>query len=235
MSFHNVKNSDKPKEKAKWQVPMRTWRGKTKEYYLTEDLEEKFRKMFPIHSNRRLMRWFGISFATVQRFKRELGLVKDKKAIYKELGRDVVRTCEANGYYDFLRNKPVSEACREGFRKRLASGFHPIKTMKEKNPQKYKRWNERRAQAWREKREKEVLRVKYGLKQKTNFRIVLSPMSQSACSQKHSMIVMNNYFSDPQHPDWVCYDNETRRSARREATAVKKGLRVVEGKNDSTE
>lgn len=178
MSFHNVKNSDKQKEKAKWQVPMRTWRGKTKEYYLTEDLEEKFREMFPIHPNRRLMRWFGISSFTVQRFRRELGLVKNKTAIYKDLGR-----------------------------------------------------NERRTQVWRETMEKDMLRVKYGLEQKTKFRIVLSPMKHGASSQKYSMITRNNYFSDPEHSDWICYDNDTRRSARCEATAVKRGLKVVEGQN----
>lgn len=39
----------------------------------------------------------------------------------------------------------------------------------------------------------------------------------------------NNYFSVTEHPSWVCYDKDTRRSARSEATAQRYGLRVVAG------
>lgn len=229
MSFRNTKTPNKPKEKGKWQIPMRPGRGGKMEYYLTDELEEKFRKAYPIHSNRRIMQWFGISFTSMQRFRRKLGLAKNMTAIRKELARDVKRICENNGYYASLRGKPVSEACKEGAKMLAASGFSSIKAMKEKNPRRYKRIIRKKAASWKETREKDMLKVKYGLEQKTKFRIVLSPMKHGASSQKHAMIAHNNYFSDPEHPDWVCYDNKTRRSARREATAVKKGLRIVEG------
>lgn len=43
------------------------------------------------------------------------------------------------------------------------------------------------------------------------------------------MIRKCNYFADPLgDPRIVCYDSETQRSARREATAVRHGLKVVE-------
>ena len=62
-----------------------------------------------------------------------------------------------------------------------------------------------------------------------SFRIPSSPLSHSASSHKHAMIKACNYFADPLgDPHIICYDSETQRSARREATAAKHGLKVVE-------
>ncbi len=41
------------------------------------------------------------------------------------------------------------------------------------------------------------------------------------------MIKQCNYFAVDEHPTWVGYDKETKRSARREATAIKHGLKIV--------
>lgn len=43
------------------------------------------------------------------------------------------------------------------------------------------------------------------------------------------MIKLRNYFADADHVTWVCYDSQTRRSPRMEATAMRHGLRLVEG------
>lgn len=76
-----------------------------------------------------MMTWFGIGFPTLQRFKRELGLEKDMKAIRKQQAKDAKKICERNGYYDSLRGKAPSEACLEAIRKRHAAGFCPIKQL----------------------------------------------------------------------------------------------------------
>ena len=71
MSYNNTKTPIKPTDEAKWQVPMRQHPTRNvMEYYLEGDLKKRFCKLFPKHTNRRLMQWFGISFSTVQRFKR---------------------------------------------------------------------------------------------------------------------------------------------------------------------
>ena len=72
MSFNNTKTPNKPIGKAKWQVPMRpNAESGAKEYYIEGELKERFCKLFPKNSNRRMMAWFGISFSTLQRFRRE--------------------------------------------------------------------------------------------------------------------------------------------------------------------
>ena len=230
MSFNNTKTPLKPTTAAKWQVPMRPneKRG-AKEYYLEGELKERFCKLFPKNSNRRMMTWFGIGFSTLQRFKREFGLEKDMQAIRKQQAKDIKKICERNGYYDSIRGKAPSEACLEATRKLRAAGFHPMKQLKANNPRKYKQLMRKKSEQRKELWRKERLRQKYDLDRQTSLHIPLNPLSHRASSHKHAMIKLCNYFPDPDgDPHVICYDSETQRSAQREATAAKHGLKVVE-------
>ena len=176
-----------------------------------------------------MMTWFGISFSTLQRFKREFGLEKDMQAIRKQQAKDIKKICEKNGYYASIRGKAPSEACLEATRQLRASGFHPIKQIKATNPRKYKRLMRKKSEQRKELYRKERLRAFYGLERQTNLRIPAAPLSHSASSHKHAMVKSCNYFADPLgDPHIICYDSETQRSARREATAAKYGLKIVE-------
>ena len=230
MSFPNTHTPLKPTSPAKWQIPIRAHPRKgVKEYYLEGELKERFCKLFPKNSNRRMMTWFGLSFSTLQRFKREFGLEKDMKSIIRQQAKDTKRICERNGYYASLRGKAPSEACMEATRQLFASGFHPMKQLKATNPRKYKRLLRKRSEQRKELFRKERLRAFYGLERQTNLRIPSNPMSRKAIAHKYAMIKVCNYFADPLgDPHIICYDSETQRSARREATAAKHGLKVVE-------
>ena len=175
------------------------------------------------------MTWFGISFSTLQRFKREFGLEKDMRSIRKQHAKDIKKICERNGYYASLRGKKPSEASIEATRRLRASGFTPINQLKANNPRKYKRLMRKRSEQHKELWRKEQLRAFYGLERQTKLRIPSSPLSHSASAHKHAMIKACNYFADPLgDPHIICYDSETQRSAQREATAAKYGLKVVE-------
>lgn len=230
MSFNNTKTPLKPTTAAKWQVPMRPNPiNGAMEYYLEGELKERFCKLFHKNSNRRMMTWFGISFSTLQRFKREFGLEKDMQAVRKQHAKDIKKICERNGYYASIRGKAPSEACMEAIRQLRAAGFHPMKQLKANNPRKYKRLMRKKSDQRKELWRKEQLRAFYGLERKTNLRITSSPLSHSASSHKHAMIKCCNYFADPLgDPHIICYDSDTQRSAQREATAAKHGLKVVE-------
>ena len=230
MSFNNTKTPPKPTTAAKWQVPMRPKpTSGAMEYYLEGEVKERFCKLFPKNYNRRMMAWFGISFSTLQRFKREFGLEKDMHSIRKQQAKDIKRICERNGYYASLRGKKPSEASIEATRKLRASGFHPLKQLKTTNPRKYKRLMRKRSEQHKELWRKEHLRAFYGLERQTNLRIPDNPMSRKAIAHKYAMIKACNYFADPLGDHHiVCYDSETRRSVRREETAAKYGLKVVE-------
>lgn len=229
MSFNNTKTPSKPTDAAKWQVPMRVSSHGAREYYLDGEVKDKFIKLFPI---RRMMLWFGISFTTLQRFKRELGLEKDMRRIRKELARDVKKTCERNGYYASLRGKPLSQACQEAAKKMRETTPPPLVKLRTDNPRRYRQVLQKRAKARKDLWKKEKIRAEYGLERKTRLYIPDNPLTPHAIAQKSSMIRRNNYFPDPEHKWWVCYDKQTRRSARREATAVRYGLTIIEGEND---
>ena len=230
MSFNNTKTPNKPIGKAKWQVPMRpNAKSGVKEYYLEGELKERFCKLFPKNSNRRMMTWFGIGFSTLQRFKREFGLEKDMKSIIRQQAKDTKRICEKNGYYASIRGKAPSDACLEATRQLRAAGFHPMKQLKANNPRKYKQLMRKKSEQRKELWRKERLRAFYGLDRQTNIRIPSSPLSHRATAHKHAMIKCCNYFADPLgDPHIVCYDSDTKRSARRETTAAKYCLKIVE-------
>lgn len=237
MSFRNTKTPLKPTGKAKYQIPMMATpeSNGVKAYVLEGELKEKFIKLFPKNSNRRMMEWFGISFATLRRLKAELGLKKDMKAIRHQLAMDVKKICEKNGYYDSLRGKPLSEACQEGRRRLRESGFHPMKALKEKHPRRYKNVIRRRAEDRKELIRKERLREEYGLKRKTKLHLPPRPIDGSSASFKNMMIRKRNYFAVPGHTWWIAYDSETDRSERSEATARKHGFEIIEGEDDTPE
>lgn len=237
MSFRNTKTPLKTTGKAKYQIPMRATpeSNGVKAYVLEGELKEKFIKLFPKNSNRRMMEWFGISFATLRRLKAELGLKKDMKAIRHQLAMDVKKICEKNGYYDSLRGKPLSEACQEGRRRLRESGFHPMKVLKENHPRRYKNVLRRRAEDRKELIRKERLREEYGLERKTKLHLPQRPIDGSSASFKNMMIRKRNYFAVPGHTWWIAYDSETDRSERSEATARKHGFEIIEGEDDTTQ
>ena len=233
MSFNNTKTPLKPTTPAKWQVPMRpNPTSGMKEYYLEGELKERFCKLFPKNSNRRMMAWFGIGFSTLQRFKRELGLEKDMKSIIRQQAKDTKRICERNGYYASIRGKAPSDACLEATRQLRAAGFHPIKQLKANNPRKYKRLMQKKSEQRKELWRKERMRMVYGLERRTKLRLPLNSLTHAASACKYMMIRECNYFADPDGDSHIiCYDSQTRRSEKREATAIRHGFTIVEGED----
>ena len=169
--------------KARYQVPTRLVRG-GKTFYLTPELEAHFRRLYPVTMNRDMMRIFGISFSTMQRFRRELGLQKKMKTIRHKQAQLAKRICEENGYYESMRGKQLSEACMEAARLKRESGFNPWLTLKKQNRRKYNRLMVKRSEQRKELMHKERLRVDWGLGQQTNLHIPYDPYGKRRTSFK---------------------------------------------------
>ena len=85
--------------------------------------------------------------------------------------------------------------------------------------------SEQRKELWHRER----LRMQYGLERKSRLHLPLDNSPPRAAAHKYLMIRQCNYFADPLGgPCVVCYDSQTQRSARREATAARHWLKVVE-------
>lgn len=142
MSFPNTKTHTKPTDESlvRYPVPRRpnAKQPSKSEYYLTPELEAKFRELYPVTMNPQLMEWFGLSHSTLHRFAQELGLTKDRAVILRKHAKQIKAICRKNGYYASIKGKQPSEQCLEAARRMRADGFHPMKRLKEINPRKYR-------------------------------------------------------------------------------------------------
>lgn len=230
MSFNNTKTPTKPTCKAKYQVPQRKHaRAGVMEFYLTPELEKEFRRLFPVTMNRRMMELFGISFSTLQRFKRELGLVKNETTIRKKLAKQVKKICEDNGYYDSLRGKAPSDACIEATKKMWAEGFHPMKALKKKSPRKYKRTCQRRSEERKALIAKEKKHIRWGLSQSTGLHLPFDIFTRSQVSHRHNALKRGYLLGDMAEFSGerytIFYDKDTKRSPRFEQNCINDGFR----------
>ena len=229
MSFRNTHTPTKAEivGKPRYQVPTRLVRG-VKTYYLTPELESHFRRLFPVTLNRDMMRLFGLSFVTMQRFKRQLGLTKNKKVIIRKQAEVCKKVCKENGWYDSLRGKAPSEACQEATRQLRASGFHPMKALKKKNPRKYRRILEKRSEARKAAMRRDRLLIDWGLTPHHNFVLPYDPygkkrMTFRNCCKQVGYIPGNARI---QAERWtIYYDQNTRRGVTREQHGVALGFK----------
>ena len=229
MSFRNTKTPTRAEivGKARYQVPTRLVRG-VKAYYLTPEIEAQFVRLYPTTMNRDMMRLFGISFSTMQRFKRELGLQKKMRTIRHKQAQWAKRICEENGYYDSMRGKAPSEACQEATRQLRASGFHPMKVLKKKNPRKYRRILEQRSEKRKELMRKERIRVDWGLGQQTNLHIPYDPYGKRRTSFKSTCKRVGYIPGNAHKPSerWIIYyTDQTKRGELREKHGIALGFK----------
>ena len=175
---------------------------------------------------------FNIGESTLHRCARKYGLKKSKVFMKKtqlenaEKGYEVCLdygVYEQNAEYARKQWKEWKKLPREqwpgrmvGVKPQLQPGVNP------------RRYNKRIKEGYEKRRQtvrRERARLLHGLEQKTFLKLTKT-MTHKMSSHKHAMIKHCNYFSDEEHPSWIFYDNETTRSARREAHAVKLGLKV---------
>lgn len=171
-----------PDTLTKQPVPSgRKMSGTVMKYVLTDEQRAWLCKWFPEVENSILMEASGMTHSTLHRFARDLGLTKSDKGIRgikKRQAAHIKRVCEKNGWYDSLRGKQPSEACRKGTAKmwqeiREGKREHPARIMKRRNPRKYRKWMQRKSEERKETIRKETRRMLYGLQRQTKLRFIV--------------------------------------------------------------
>ncbi len=212
---------------AKYQCPMHKVNG-ADAYYMTPEIEKHFRKLYPITMNRDMMRLFGISFSTVQRFKRQLGLEKKMRTIRRKQAAIAKEINERNGLYERLRGKPLSEACMKASAEKRASGWHPLKGLSHRNNRKYHRIMKKRSENRKELMRKEKMRVEWGMEQHTKLNIPYDPYGRKRSVFKNTCRRVGYIPGNPHKPEerWIIfYTPETKRGAIRESNGEKLGFK----------
>ena len=211
-------------------------------YMLTDEQRAWLCKWFPEEENSRLMAASGMSHSTLHRFAREFGLTKSPKGMKRIKRRQAAhnkRVCEKNGYYDSLRGRQPSEACRKGVAKmwqdiRDGKREHPARIMRRENPRKYRKWMERRSQERKEVIRKERRRMLYGMERKTRLKcIVLCKYTKRQVNHRYNAlkrgyIVMEDCSEQSGERYNIYYDGNTQRSPVFEQNLIKDGFHVKE-------
>lgn len=214
---------------------------KSRTFVLTQEQEDWLRTYFPMMDNPRLIKLSGIKIWTLRRFARELGLEKSEKsvkAIWKRRAQKAKRTCEKNGFYDSMRGKGYSDACRQAVKKmwqevREGKRESPFSRMKRENPKKYRAWKKNMSTSRAELIRQEQLRLKYGMKRKTNLTMIISqPYTRKQHVHRHSALLRGYLLaedcSEQGGERWnIYYDDHTQRSERFEQNLIKDGFHVL--------
>ena len=217
----------------------RTWA-----YVLTDEQAAWLCRWYPEVENQRICEAMGINLTTMHRLVRQLHLSKSKEGlrrIKKRQYRKMKQTCEANGWYDSLRGKPMSPQCRDGSAhmwREINEGkrLHPIHRLKSKNPNKYRRCMEQRSKNRLELIRTERRRQDLELDRKTHINIVRRTYTQSQVNHRHNAqvrgyFVMEDCSEQSGERYNIYYDKDTKRSARFEANLQADGFHVIEWKD----
>ena len=211
-------------------------------YILTPEQKEWLIHYFPIIENTRLMKASGMSHATLHRFARALHLTRSEKgikAIKRRQAAQIRRVCEENGYYDRLRGKPLSEACRRGTERmwqeiREGKREHPMRIMKRTNPHRYKQWIRHKSEQRKQSIAKELIRAKWGLPRKTRLKaVVMQPYTMSQTNhrynaQRRGYILADTCEEGSGHRYTIYYNKDTTRSEAFERNCIADGFRIRE-------
>ena len=213
-------------------------KGRVHRRVLNDEQLAWLRRWFPVTENNRLCKAMGISHFKLHEFARENGLTKSEagmRAIKRRQVKAMVKTNERNGCYDRKRGHAVSEATRDGNRRRwqeerLGLRENAILKMKRENPDKYKAAMEKKRQERRESIRKEKMRILYGLERKTRLKVVvMTPYTRSQC-QHRSSALRRGYLLDEDCREGqpgrytIYYDDETNRSEVFEKNCIADGF-----------
>lgn len=210
------------KKTQRYTVPTRRGKNGATEYYLTSELEAEFRRLYPRTPNVDMMGLFGLSFSTVQRMRRELGLEKDMKVIKHKQAMHIKKVCEHNGWYDSLRGKAPSPQCIAAYKRKAEEGFNPITALKEKNPRGYRAYLKRKSAQRREVWRKDKLRIAMGLSPLTKLHNPQFKYSKRQVAQRFNAkrrgYILGDIREGMGERYVIYYDRSTERSERFECS-----------------
>lgn len=206
---------------------------------LDEEQKEWMRKWYPVIENSKLMETSGMSHGTLHRLAREMGLTKSSRglaAIKRRQAAHIRKICTKNGYYDSIRGKPMSKACRDGAARmwqeiRDGKRDHPIVVLRRKNPREYSRKMRQKSHERKELYRKEEMRIRYGLQPKTELRIVMCKYTRRQVAHRASVlrrgyIIMEDCSEQGGERYNIYYDNDTKRTQTFERNLINDGFNL---------
>ena len=206
--------------------------GKRELHTLTAEEEAWIIKHFRNTPNAAIMQRIDIGESTLHRIARKHGLKKTSQYMNRarRLNAEVgTRRCRELGIYEenavrarlmwqSIKTRPREEW--PGYKPGLKPWQQPGMTRR-----KYVRGRQKTEETMKHLRKMERFRIISGEKQQTKLKVYKN-ITRRASIHKYMMIKDCNYFAIEGEVNTICYDEQTRRSMKREATARRLGLKV---------
>jgi len=163
---------------------------------------------------------------------------KGLRGIKRRQAKHIKKVCERNGYYDSLRGKQPSEACRAATAQmwqdiRDGKREHPARIMRRKNPRKYRQWMQRKSEERKETIRKETRRMIYGLPRQTRLKCIVMcrytkrQVSHRYNALKRGYILMEDCSDQSGERYNIYYDEQTQRTDIFERNLLKDGFHLA--------
>lgn len=211
------------RSKAKWPLQKEKKPNGKWHFVLEGENKRRFRELYPLHANKTLEDMFGVDAQTVAKLGAGLGLTKDKLAVKRETLAKKRETYRQRGI-EF-----PSKEYRERLRQQMKGEKNHLLRIKRNDPERFAEIVAKRTASLSKRYRTEKLRREYGLPQATSLR--LSKLSPKARITRYDLL-RHNYFADPDDITVLCYDSQTTRIAATEATAERRGLKIVAADED---
>lgn len=117
----------------------------------------------------------------------------------------------------------------EWLREYNSQGRNWLTELREADPEAYQKKIQEMGETRRAIYEKERKRLKWGLPQKTRYRVKIKPVDRKVYDMRYRMKKSRNYYVDDEHVTWLYYDSQTRRSEELEQRAKELGLKIMQG------
>ena len=117
----------------------------------------------------------------------------------------------------------------EWLREYNSQGRNWLNELKEKDPETYQKKIREMGETRRAIYEKERKRLKWGLPQKTRYRVKIKPVDRKVYDMRYRLKRSRNYYGDDDHVTWLYYDSQTKRSEELEQRAKELGLKIIQG------
>lgn len=206
------------RSKAKWPLQKKKKPNGKWHFVLEGENKRRFCELYSLHTNKTLEDMFGVDAQTVGKLGKEQGLTKDKLAVKKEIIAKVRETRRQRGI-EF-----PSKEYRERLRQQMKGEKNHLLRIKRNDPERFAEIVAKRTASLSKRYRTEKLRREYGLPQATSLR--LAKLSPKARITRYDLL-RHNYFADPDDITVLCYDSQTTRIAATEATAERRGLKIV--------
>ena len=170
----------------------------------------------------KIAEYAGVTISVIRRVLIEKGYRHSRERTNKMISRGM-SISEKN------QSRKYNTKHGEWLREYNASGRNWLTELREADPEAYQKKMREMGETRRAIWDKERKRLKWGLPQKTRFRVKIKPVDRKVYDMRYRMKRSRNYYGDDDHVTWLYYDSQTRRSEELEQRAKELGLKIMQG------